>query len=362
MLTNRERAWLRLHLVPGLGRRGLVQLQERFETPEEAIRAGTHRWPERTGSVRSELIDLPKEENREFQSAIRALETNRARIISYWDDAYPEILRSIHDPPALLYVRGTLSHNRALAIVGSRRCSEAGQVTTRRFAADIARHNITIISGLARGIDAAAHEGALEADGETIAVLGCGIDRIYPAENRRLFHRIENQGAIISEYPPGTAPLPGHFPGRNRIISGLSHGVLIVEAAQGSGSLLTAEFALEQGRDVFAIPGAISAQNSLGVNSLLKEGAHLTTEPRDVLNILHPGGRARPSETDLARLESLTEQEKSVVDQLSEGPLQIDDLVRKSRLTPMELSAILLQLELRGTVSQLPGMRYIRSF
>ncbi len=362
MLTSEERAWLRLHLIPGLGRRGLFQLQDAFQSPQEAVNAGLKNWPEKVGALHSESARLPAETDEHFVTAATRLEGCQARIVSFWDDAYPPSLRTLHDPPALLYVRGSLPEGPALAVVGSRRCSLAGQQATGRLAREIAGQGVTIISGLARGIDSAAHQGALDADGATVAVLGCGIDRIYPRENKSLFHDICAQGAVISEYLPGSEPLAGHFPGRNRIISGLCRGVLVVEAARDSGSLITAEFALEQGREVFAMPGSISAPNSCGVNNLIKEGAHLVTEPQDILNILRPGTKTAPRSTHLEHLENLSEQEKMLIEQLSDEPVQIDDLARKSGLTPMELSAILLQLELRGTVCQLPGMRYIRSF
>lgn len=363
MLTKRECAWLRLHLIPGLGRRGLFQLLSVFPSPEEAIDAGVSHWPERIGSVNKDNLRwLGTGDCSQFDSAVAALEDNDARIISFWDDDYPALLKTIHDPPALLYVIGHLSEKTALAVVGSRRCTSAGKQTTSRFSRELADRGIVIVSGLARGIDSAAHAGALEAGGETIAVLGCGVDRIYPSENRGLYRRIAEAGAIISEYLPGTEPLPGHFPGRNRIISGLSQGVLVVEAARGSGSLITAEFSLEQGREVFAVPGPITAPGSSGVNALLKDGARLVTEPQDILNVLKPGVRTIRPATFTDCLDGLSEEQKSLVEQLSEQPVQVDDLARKSGLTPMELSAILLQLELRGAVLQLPGMRYIRSF
>ncbi len=362
MLTASERAWLRLHLTKGLGRRGLFELQRIFSTPEEILDAGPARWPERVGSLRSANAEIPAVDGATFLAAVDRLEAVEAHLVSCWDASYPEPLKSIHDPPALLYVRGQFDIGPALAIVGSRRCSPQGRKTTREFAREVARHGIAIISGLARGIDSAAHEGALDSGGQTMAVLGCGIDRVYPPENSRLFHRICEQGAVISEYPPGTEPLAGHFPGRNRIISGLSRGVLVVEAADGSGSLITAEFALEQGREVFAVPGAISAPNSSGVNSLLKDGAHLVTAPEDILHLISPGGRPTPTGAGPSPLEGLSETELRLAGLLSAEPLQADDLARKSGLTPMELSAILLQLELRGIVTQLPGMRYLSNF
>ncbi len=192
-------------------------------------------------------------------------------------------------------------------------------------------------------------------------MLGCRIDQVYPPENRRLFQRIAEEGALLSEYPPGTAPLAGHFPARNRIISGLAQGVLIVEAAEGSGSLITADFALEQGREVFAVPGPVYAETSGGVNRLLKEGAHLVTGPADILEVLWPGTPSRGQrQKEDSLLEKLSGTALNVYRNLGREPLHIDELARKTGLTPMELSAILLHLELQGGVEQLPGMRYLR--
>ncbi len=361
MLSEREQSWLRLHITQGLGRSGLFQLIDRFGSPEEALRLGTKNWPKTVGRRRVESLSILAEDDPSFLTALEAVEDTQTDIISYWDDDYPADLKSIHDPPALLYVRGTLPAIDSLAVVGSRLASPSGIELTARICFEIAENGIVIVSGLARGIDSAAHQAALDAGGLTIAVLGCGIDRIYPSEHHRLFHQIAETGAVISEYPPGTPPLPGHFPGRNRIISGLSKGVLIVEAARKSGSLITADFALEQGREVFAIPGAVTASNSDGVNSLLKDGAHLVTETRDITEILWPQQSARTiSPKNIVSLK-LSEIEFDIVQHLDSDPLHIDDLARKSGLTPMELSVILLQLEIRGGVIQMPGMRYIRS-
>ncbi|MBE0501258.1 MAG: DNA-protecting protein DprA [Desulfuromonadales bacterium] len=361
MLSDSERSWLRLHLTPGLGRLGLFQLFSHFGSADKALQSGTSSWPQKLGRRRAESFTLLPADDPLFLSAIKRLESCQAQIVSFWDPDYPADLKSIHDPPALLYVCGRLPSAAALAVVGSRKASEAGIDLTTRICYELAELGIVIVSGLARGIDSAAHRAAIEAGGLTIAVLGCGIDRIYPPENRRLFQQIAATGAIISEYPPGTEPLPGHFPGRNRIISGLSKGVLIVEAARKSGSLITADFALEQGRDVFAIPGAVSATNSDGVNSLLKDGAHLVTETRDITDLLWPQSPSAPFTAAKVVCLELSQMEFIVAEQLDNNPLHIDDLSRKSGLTPMELSVILLQLEIRGAVIQLPGMRYVRS-
>jgi DNA processing protein len=359
-MTDQELVWLRLHLTRGLGRIGLLRLMEAFGSPDAIVRAGPESWMSRAGIRPAVASGLPPENDPELLRASERLQQIGARILTLWDEnAYPEILRNIHDPPALLYVLGSLPDGDAFAVVGARRASNAGRRLTREICADLAGQGICIVSGLARGIDSAAHEGALE-KGATIAVLGCGIDRIYPPENDLLFHRITRQGAILSEYPPGTSPLPGHFPGRNRIISGLSKGVLVVEAAEKSGSLLTADFALEQGREVFAVPGPIYSYGSEGVNQLLKDGAHLVTRAQDILDVLRPGQSARkkPIPLEGAASVGLSGKALTVFLALEPEPLHIDQLARKCSLTPMELSAILLHLEFEGRVEQLPGMRY----
>lgn len=361
MLSERERAWLRLHMTSGLGRSGMFHVYDRFGSPEEALRVGIKGWPEIVGRRRSDTLVIPAENDPTFLKALTSVDNNQTRIVSFWDPDYPTDLKSIHDPPAILYIRGTLPTVDALAVVGSRLASPSGIELTSRICHEIASTGIVIVSGLARGIDSAAHRAAIEADGLTIAVLGCGVDRVYPPEHSRLFNQITETGAVISEYPPGTPPLPGHFPGRNRIISGLAKGVLIVEAARKSGSLITAEFALEQGREVFAIPGAITADNSDGVNSLLKDGAHLVTETRDITEVLWSQHSNTAVSTTKTPQLTLNQIERDIICHLDNEPLHIDDLARKSGLTPMELSVTLLQLEIRGGVIQLPGMRYIRS-
>ncbi|MDY0267516.1 DNA-processing protein DprA [Trichloromonas sp.] len=362
MPTAMERAWLRLHLTRGLGRVGLNRLMAAFASPEAILAAVPRDWTRRAGIRPAVAEALPAADAPLLRQAEELLERDDVRLISFWDEAdYPPLLRQLPDPPALLYRRGQLTDQPALAVVGARQATTAGRRLTDEICAELAARGIAIVSGLARGIDTAAHEGALRGSGQTVAVLGCGIDQVYPPENRRLFQRIAEEGALLSEYPPGTAPLAGHFPARNRIISGLAQGVLIVEAAEGSGSLITADFALEQGREVFAVPGPVYAETSGGVNRLLKEGAHLVTEPADILEVLWPGTPSRGQrQKEESLLEKLSGTALTVYRNLGREPLHIDELARKTGLTPMELSAILLHLELRGGVEQIPGMRYLR--
>lgn len=352
----------RLHLSPGMGRTALFKLKRAFGSfstaltvpPEEMVRLAQLSPRQANGILASDSDEL--------RNGRTLLEQLGVRLISFWNSDYPECLRHIHDPPALLYLRGQLPAGDAFAIVGSRRATNAGLRLTEEISHELASRGIAIVSGLARGIDTAAHRGALEANGRTIAVLGCGIDKIYPPENSNLYLRIQEANAIISEFPPGTPPAPGHFPGRNRIISGLSQGVLVVEAADGSGSLITGDFALEQGRELFAVPGAVKNATSFGTNRLIKDGAQVVTEAADILQLLWP---ALPSAREKQAEESLAAELEGPALQLYQNldfePQHADDLGRRCGLTPMEVSAILLDLELRGGVRTLPGGRYVRN-
>ena len=360
-MVAEERHWLRLHLTPGLGRRRLARLMEVFGTVEAILAASPAAWRAMAGVDPVLAAAVPATDSAAFAQACRSMEKMRARILVIGDAHYPQLLRAIPDPPVLLYVRGELPAADALAVVGSRHASEAGRRLTADICAELAARDIVIVSGLARGIDSAAHDGALAGGGITVGVLGCGIDRVYPPENARLFQRLLERGAILSEYPPGVPPLAGHFPGRNRIISGISRGVLVVEAAVGSGSLISADFALEQGREVFAVPGPVASPISCGVNQLLKDGAHLVTGVDDILTVLWPQvprRQVRQEEENFAA--ALAGNDLQLYKLLADEPLHIDHLARKSGLTPMEVSAILLHLELQGGVETLPGMRYIR--
>jgi DNA processing protein len=275
----------------------------------------------------------------------------------------------IADPPPLLYVTGTLTEQDelAVAIVGARRATTAGRTVTEELSHDLAEAGITVVSGLARGVDAAAHRGALAAQGRTIAVLGCGIDRTYPPEHERLRRQIEERGAILSETPMGSPPHSHHFPRRNRIISGLSLGVVVTEAAIGSGSLITARLAAEQGREVFAVPGFVKEDTSRGTNALLKEGAALIERAQDVIDAilpqLEPALRLRlqPSPGKNEPRDRLGNEEQLVYDVLSYDARTVDEVIVATGLSVSTVMASLLSLELRQRVRQLPGQRYLRT-
>ena len=353
--------WLRLQFTPGLGRVGLVHLIGHFKTPENALAAADRGWPRLPGLRENLAGMIPQETAPRVQEACQCLDKMGGWLRTLWDQDYPEMLRQIPDPPALLYGCGSVPEGQALAIVGTRQPTDFGRVFTERLAEELAAAGVVIVSGLARGIDAAAHRGTLSGGGRTLAVLGCGIDRVYPHENLRLYQQIIEQGALLSEYPPGSEPLPGHFPGRNRIISGLSKATLVIEASRDSGSLITAEFALEQGREVMAVPGGVDRKTSYGPNLLIKQGAHPITESQEVLEILGFNAsdrRARtPAEPTALQLPGPA---AAVLAKLDLTPRHSDELALGSGLTPMELSAILLQLELHGYADKLPGGRYIR--
>ncbi len=353
--------WLRLHLTQGLGRGALFRLINHFGSPQAALEKRGE-WVRLKGLRRDLAGQVPSETDPRLEEGLHCMQQCQAHLVTFWDPDYPPLLKTIPDPPALLYVRGILAAaGRRLAIVGSRRPTRTGLAWTEQLAAELSERGVGTVSGLARGIDGAAHRGSLAGSGETIAVLGCGIDRIYPPEHAELFRAIAEQGAVISEYPPGTDPLPGHFPGRNRIISGLSQGVLVVEADCNSGSLITAEFALDQGREVFAVPGGIDRPTSRGTNQLLKDGAHPVTERDDVLGVLWPGYPDKNRVDVEPQIdEALPQSAQDVLRQLDTEPRNIDELAGKTGLTPMELSVILLHLELHGKAEALPGACYIR--
>lgn len=278
---------------------------------------------------------------------------------------YPQALRTIPDPPALLYCRGDLSllSSPTVALIGSRAATEYGQRVAARLAAELAPLGLTVVSGAAYGIDAAAHRGALRSGGGTIAVLGCGVDVVYPRSHADLFREIMAQGLLLSEYPLGTPPEGFRFPARNRIISGLARGVVVVEATEKSGSLITARLALDQGREVFAVPGRIDSPKSAGTHRLIQQGAHLVHSVADIVEGLAWGNSELSShleEHPAERAPEVPAQERLLLDSLDTYPRDIDTLVRMTALSIVDIHALLLQLELKGLIRQLPGQLYER--
>jgi len=349
--------WLRFHLIPGLGSRKLERLHAAFGSLEALCSEQPAALAMHSG-IDVEILKRLSEVEGTWQATRDRLVNQGVSLVSRWDEGYPPLLKQIHDPPALLYVRGTLPRGALLAVVGARRASDAGRTWTEKLCCELASSGIGIVSGLARGIDSAAHRGALRGGGMTWAVLGSGIDCLYPPENTQLALEMEQSGGILSEYPPGTPPLPGHFPGRNRIISGLARGVLVAEAAENSGSLITADFALEQGREVYAVPGPVYHPHGAGPNRLLKQGAQPVTEAGDIL----AGFGALPRVESRPRSPlQLDEREQLVWENLGTEPLACEEIAMKCGLTPQELSDILLHLELSGGVQQYPGMRFSRT-
>ena len=365
-------SWLRLQAIDGAGDLTVLRLVRAWLSPDAVLRASRDELIQRGCS--SQLADAirrgpDRSACRSIERELMAVERERVEVRSLLDPAYPARLKMIADPPPLLYITGTLTEQDelAVAIVGARRATPAGRAMTEELSRDLAEAGMTVVSGLARGVDAAAHRGALAAQGRTIAVLGCGIDRTYPPEHERLRRQIEEQGAILSEVPMGSPPHSHHFPRRNRIISGLSLGVIVTEAAVGSGSLITARLAAEQGREVFAVPGFVKEDTSRGTNALLKEGAALIERAQDVIDAvlpqLEPALRLRlqPSREKSVSHDHLGKEEQLVYDALSYDPLTVDEVIVATGLSVSIVMASLLSLELQQRVRPLPGQRYLRT-
>jgi len=292
---------------------------------------------------------------------IKKIERYGYRVYCYINPDYPVLLKKIPDPPPVLYARGKFEYGDdvAVAIIGTRNPTPLGTHHARELASDLSRQGLTIVSGMARGIDSEGHRGALEAGGRTIAVLGSGIDVPYPPENEALLEEIVVHGVAVSEFPLGTKPYARNFPARNRVISGLSLGVIVVEATQDSGSLITAEFSLEQGREVFAVPGNIASESSKGPHKLIKQGAKLIENYVDVLAELAIPYLPTPASSGPEE-EVFSEIEKRVIEVMSREPLHIDQILRRAALTSALVSSALIQLELKGTIKRFPGQIYIR--
>ncbi len=372
--------WVELNMTPGIGPRVAAKLLERFGSAE-AVYNATRTELEQLRLL-PESIDtiIARDLQARAEAEIRTVRKLDADILLLDDGVYPAALREIFDPPIVIYVKGAWSiclDQPCLGIVGSRKCSTYGQNAALMLARDLAQRGVTIVSGFARGIDASAHRGALEAGGRTVAVLGTGIDECYPRDHKKLAAQIlDSGGALVTQFPLGTPPVSENFPYRNRIISGLSLGVVVVEASENSGSLITARLAIEQNREVFAVPGNITSRNSFGTNYLIKgAGAKLVQQWQDIAtelppqiaaSLLPPPFGEKKKEKSLADLlelvpAGLSQSESTVFRALTpDSPIHLDALVEKSKLPISELTAALLALEMRDLIRQLPGRCFVR--
>ncbi len=357
--------WLALNMVVGVGRTLFHRLVQGLGSPRGVFLAPINELLRIQGigdKVAGEIKNFDVDSTAERE--LRLVEKEGIRILTLESPEYPSLLKSIYDPPPILYVQGKALNKISLplAVVGTRTPSEYGKLVAERLCLKLASAGFSIISGLARGIDTLAHKAALSAGADTIAVFGCGLGHTYPPENIKLRKQIVEQGTILSEFPVFMRPDRNNFPARNRILSGLALGTVVVEAAEKSGALITADFALEQGREVFAVPGNITSPKSRGTNDLIKTGAKLVDGPESILEELLPA----LGESLKAKKESVepkvkldNDQEKKIFSLLSLEGRHIDNLIENSNLSPAQVSATLLQLELRGLVRQLSGKMYI---
>jgi DNA processing protein len=356
--------WLALASTPGLGPAGMRLLIECFGGPGQVLAASRAEIERVPGLRRPVLAALGQPPAREAAERELARTRQQGIAILTWDHpAYPALLRNIPDPPLLLFAKGNLDGlgQPGLGVVGARAATSYGRQIAESLSFQLARRGLVIISGFALGIDAAAHRGALRAGGRTVAVLGNGLDMIYPEQNRNLFDKIAETGTLVSEYPLGTKPDAFRFPARNRIISGLSLGVLVVEAAKRSGSLITARQALDQGREVFAVPGRVDSWKSEGTHRLLQEGAKLVFRAEDILEELPPGLTGRPAaKTGAPPLEPLSPEEEQLLALLDVYQQSIDELIQQTGWSAGKVTELLLLLELKQCIESLPGKQYQR--
>ena len=351
--------WIGLNLIPGIGPSRFRRLLTFFGSAESAwgasrrdlALAGLDAKTLETFLARRPQIDL----DREFERLSRAGVT----VVTQEDDLYPSMLKHVPDAPPLLYVRGRLrtTDELSIAVVGTRRATVYGRQVCDRIVAEVAGRGVTIVSGLARGVDAVAHRAALDAGGRTIAVVGCGVDVVYPSDHASLARDIVNNGAIVSEYPLGTPPDAGNFPARNRIISGMSRATLVVEAGETSGALITANFALEQGRDVWAIPGSILAAGCIGTNRLIQQGAKAILNVDDILDELNVASVEQ--QLEFRALTPDDPMERSLAALLTAEPAHIDEIVRQLDAPVAAVSSALALLELKGIARHVGGMHYV---
>jgi DNA processing protein len=362
-MKDRNKYWVWLSSLVKISPRKRYELLEHFKDPANIWYSSikelkTLEFLDRC--IIDKLIDMQARKETDFY--LEKMLKSGIEVVTICDKKYPELLKHIYDPPAVIYVKGELVESEdLLAVVGSRRATAYGLNMAESLAYELSGNGLTIVSGMARGIDSRAHNGALKAGGRTIAVLGCGLDIIYPSENKELMKRICDNGAVISEYLQDIPPIPFNFPARNRIISGISKGVAVIEANEKSGSLITANFALEQGRDVFAVPGNINSSNSAGTNRLIRDGAKIVLDVKDILDELKLGnGDNNTSYKVLKKISygNFNYDEKAIIGKLIEQTLHIDTIARECGFSVQKVGSILIMLELGGFIEQLPGKFY----
>ncbi len=358
-------ALVALNMVDGIGSVRLDRLMEFFGKPENILQAPEEKLKSIFGIGDEIASRIRALDDKKISEELSFAQKLGLKIMTWEDKDYPENLKQIPGAPIVLYIKGELKAEDkiSIAIVGSRRASFYGLTCAENFAADLCEAGFTIVSGMARGIDTAAHRGALKRKGRTLAVIGSGFNQMYPEENMELAEEIARSGAVISEFSLDAQPLKQNFPRRNRIISGLSQGTLVVEAARNSGALITADFALEQGREVFALPGKVDAENSFGTNELIKQGAKLVSCLDDILEEFNLVARPEPKMSRPGRRTklSVTEQEKILYDYISMQPITLDEIIDGTNMEVGEVSDILLRLRLKKLIKQLPGEQFVRS-
>jgi DNA processing protein len=363
-------SWLALALTPGLASRLSARLLKEFGSPEEIFRAPLHRLENcNLPAPVAQAVFKKQSFKRAEKELAQTQRIDRCQLVNWADPRYPKTLLEIYDPPVMLYVRGdpTVLNLPCISIVGTRRPTLYGTQMAERLGRELAARGLVIVSGLARGIDAIGHQGALAVNGRAIGVLGTGVDVCYPKENKKLYEKVLERGAIISEFPLGTYPAPENFPVRNRIVAGMPLGVVVVEGAQYSGSLITARLAMEFGREVFGVPGNVTQPVSFAPNQLIKQGAKLVTNGADVVEELPTPVRAalvqaeapETEQRNLLAAASLNSSEKKIFDLLStDEPRHIDDIVERSGLNSSEVLATLFDLEMKGIIRQTPGKQF----
>ena len=390
MLSADTKSLIHLNLIPGIGNHTIRRLLAAFGSAEKSIAATSAELAQIDGltpDVRQQLID--GRSRAPLAQELELIDQHQCHIVTINDDTYPPLLKQIDDPPVLLYITGDfpLQHTPSIAIVGSRSPTEYGKTTSQQLSYQLAERGITVVSGFARGIDTCVHRGALEAGGRTVAVFGCGLSIIYPETNRGLAAEIIESGALVSEFPMTMPPRGKNFPRRNRVISGLTLGTLVVEASERSGSLITARHAAEQGREVFAVPGQIFSGVSRGTHSLINQGATLINSVDDLLDALpqnytqilggesleppsakQPDKIARPQSVEKRSTPTpqpkanlnLTPDEQTVLSAMGAASVHIDEITRVTQLPIGKVSSLLVMLELKGIVQQLPGKQFVK--